>query len=241
MKWALITGASGGIGKSLVNKLADDNWNLYLQGFNHMNIIYKLIKMLNEKYPKQEFIPIKANLLSDFDIKKMLNNIFQVDAFIHAAGITYYSLLTDQNSDEWDNLWKIHIKAPLIICKNIQKKLSRSHNGRIILLGSVYGKIGSAMEVVYSTVKGAQSSFVNAYSKEIISLGITINSIAPGAVDTDMNNFFSKREIQRLKNQIPISRMADPNEITYWIECILSEKSKYLTGQTIYVDGGWLY
>src|SRR5699024_7203275 len=112
--------------------------------------------------------------------------------------------------------------------------------GRIVFVGSVYGGSGSAMEVGYSTVKGALSAFVAAYSQEVASLGITANVVAPGAVSTKMNLTFTPQERQEVSSQIPAGYFAKPSEISYWICSMLDQQASYLTGQTIYVTGGWL-
>lgn len=95
------------------------------------------------------------------------------------------------------------------------------------------------MEVPYSMLKGAMSSFVNAYAKEVASLGITVNVVAPGAVQTQMNANFAEDEIEAISEEIPVGRFAKPDEIAYLVETVLAETASYLTGQTIYVDGGW--
>ncbi|NFA48346.1 SDR family oxidoreductase, partial [Pediococcus acidilactici] len=95
------------------------------------------------------------------------------------------------------------------------------------------------MEVPYSMLKGAMSSFANAYAKEVASLGITVNVVAPGAVQTQMNANFAEDEIEAISEEIPVGRFAKPDEIAYLVETVLAETASYLTGQTIYVDGGW--
>lgn len=241
MKWALIVGASGGIGQQIVDDLAAQGWNLYLHGNRHMDAINHKITTLQAQYPHQEFIPIQADLLAATGIDKIVNSLFQLDALVYTSGITYYGLLTEQTPQRWEELWQLHVKAPMMLCQRLQNKLAHAHCGRIVLLGSVYGKSGSAMEVAYSTMKGAQSAFAKAYAQEVASLGITINVIAPGAVDTPMNNIFSAAEKAAIDEEIPMGYFAHPDEITYFVTTLLAKKASYLTGQTLYVTGGWLY
>lgn len=241
MKWALIVGASGGIGQQIIDDLAVQGWSLYLHGNHHMTVINQKIVTLQTKYPQQEFIPIQADLLTPTGIDQVVNSLFQLDALIYTSGITYYGLLTEQKSQQWEELWQLHVKVPMMLCQRLQTKLAHAHCGRIVLLGSVYGKAGSAMEVAYSTMKGAQSAFAKAYAQEVASLGITINVIAPGAVDTPMNNIFSDNEKAAIDEAIPVGRFASPQEITYFVTTLLAKQASYLTGQTLYVTGGWLY
>ena len=111
---------------------------------------------------------------------------------------------------------------------------------RIVYLGSVYGGYASALESVYSATKGGLSRFAQAYAREVASNNLTVNVIAPGAVKTNMNSIFSEDTIEEVQEEIPVGRWADGKDISYWIKVLLNERSSYLTGQTIYVTGGWL-
>src|SRR5699024_12877208 len=107
-------------------------------------------------------------------------------------------------------------------------------------IGSVYGGQASAIDSVDSASKCGLSSFVQGYAREVASTNLTVNVIAPGAVDTPMNAIFDAETLNEVKNEIPAGRLADPKDISFWVENLLDERSDYLTGQTIYVDGGWL-
>ena len=127
----------------------------------------------------------------------------------------------------------------MLLCQKLQTKLSINKHGRIIFISSVYGLIGSSMEVLYSTLKGGQIAFANAYAKEVATLGITINTIAPGAVDTNMNNNWSFEEKKELLDENPLQRMASPEEVASLALYLLSDNAAYITGTTIPVTGGW--
>ncbi|MFD1418374.1 elongation factor P 5-aminopentanone reductase [Companilactobacillus keshanensis] len=236
---ALILGSSGDIGTGIAKQLAEKGWSLYLHYNNNRERIGKLLAELNEEYPKQEFIPVKFDMINDH-VSVLTRQVFTLDAIVFAQGNTYYKLLVDLEEEEIDNLWKIHIKLPILILKELQDKLAESKSGRVVFIGSIYGKVGSAMEVVYSTVKGAMSSFADAYAKEVASLGISVNVVAPGAVDTKMNQEFSVEDLESIREEIPANRLAKPDEIADLVGYLINMKSNYLTGQTIYFAGGWL-
>ncbi|WP_125713746.1 elongation factor P 5-aminopentanone reductase [Companilactobacillus kedongensis] len=236
---ALILGSSGDIGTGIAKQLAEKGWSLYLHYNSNQERISKLLAELNEKYPKQEFIPVKFDMIHDH-VSVLTRQIFTLDAIVFAQGNTYYKLLVDIEEEEIDNLWKIHIKLPILLLKELQDKLAESKSGRVVFIGSIYGKVGSAMEVVYSTVKGAMSSFADAYAKEVASLGISVNVVAPGAVDTKMNQEFSSEDLETIREEIPANRLAKPDEIADLVSYLINMKSNYLTGQTIYFAGGWL-
>lgn len=238
--YALVMGSSGDIGTSTAKQLADKGWSLYLHYNRNRERISHLQSELAQKYPKQDFIPIKFDMEHD-QVTDLTKQIFGLDAIVFAQGNTYYKLLVDISEEEIDSLWNIHVKLPILILKQLQDKLAQKHHGRVVFIGSIYGKIGSAMEVVYSTVKGAMSSFADAYAKEVASLGISVNVVAPGAVNTKMNTQeFSSEDLASVKDEIPADRLANPDEIADLVSYLVNIESNYLTGQTIYFAGGWL-
>lgn len=238
--YALVMGSSGDIGTSTAKQLADKGWSLYLHYNRNRERISHLQSELAQKYPKQDFIPIKFDMEHD-QVTDLTKQIFGLDAIVFAQGNTYYKLLVDISEAEIDSLWNIHVKLPILILKQLQDKLAQKHHGRVVFIGSIYGKIGSAMEVVYSTVKGAMSSFADAYAKEVASLGISVNVVAPGAVNTKMNTQeFSSEDLASVKDEIPADRLANPDEIADLVSYLVNIESNYLTGQTIYFAGGWL-
>ncbi|WP_412990009.1 elongation factor P 5-aminopentanone reductase [Pediococcus siamensis] len=240
MKHALILGASGDIGAAVATELAAKGWSLYLHYHQNQTSIQELLARFNAAYPQQEFLSVSYDMRNNTGLTEFLQTIFEVDAVIFAQGTTDYQLLTETTSQQLQEMWMMQIAVPIEIIKQLQPKLARSGRGRIVFVGSVYGAVGSAMEVGYSTIKGAQSAFANAYAREVGTLGITVNVVAPGAVDTQMNRVFSKADHQQIAAEIPIGRFAQPSEIAFWIADLTSKSASYLTGQTIYVDGGWL-
>lgn len=239
MKYVLVTGASGDIGSACVKQLAQNGYSIYCHYHTQKDKTEKLIHNLQDKYPKQDFFMVQADLSKDSGLNQILQSIFQLDGLIFAHGGTSYNLLTELKPEEFDSMWQTHLKTPMLLCQNLQTKLSTSRHGRIIFISSVYGLIGSSMEVLYSTLKGGQIAFANAYAKEVATLGITVNTIAPGAVDTQMNTDWSLKEREELLNEIPLQRMALPDEIASLALYLLSENASYITGTSIPVTGGW--
>ncbi|PTY79729.1 3-oxoacyl-ACP reductase [Heyndrickxia sporothermodurans] len=236
-KFVLVTGASGGIGKATAIELAKKGWNLYLH-YNRNTVAIK--QLLNELEPYNvELIPIQADLSTDEGIEKLINNIFHIHAICYVSGISYYGLFIDTTDDILEKMWKVHVFAPMKIIKDLLPKLMRNSSSQIVLVSSIWGQTGASCEVAYSTVKGAQLAFVKALSKEVARNGVRINAVAPGAVDTNMLAMFSKEEQQELKDEIPIGRLACPDEVASVNSFLLSEKSSYITGQVLSVNGGW--
>lgn len=239
MQFALVCGASGDIGSAIVNDLAKQGWSLYLQYNHNAERINETLVKLASDFPKQEFIPIKCDFTERDSAKKLAEQIFSLDAIIFAQGTSKYKLFSEFDENEIENMWLEHVRTPIMVVQSLVSKFS-SKAGRIVFISSVYGAVGSAMEVPYSMLKGAQSAFVNAYAKEVASLDVTVNCVAPGAVSTKMNKDFTIEERASIENDIPMGRFAKPTEISSVVLNLLDTGSSYITGQTIYVDGGWL-
>lgn len=239
-KWALIIGASGGIGQQIATTLAADGWSLYLHYHQHGETIQQMVDQFNHQYAGQEFVPVQYDLTDEENLSALTSNIFALDALVFAQGTTHYSLFKDLPLVKLQTMLQMQVVTPLRLVQEFEDKLARSSHGRIVFLGSVYGGAGSPMEVGYSTVKGALSAFARAYAQEIASTGITVNVVAPGAVATPMNDIFTGAEKAAVTEEIPAGRFADPNEISYWVKVLLDPAAQYLTGETIYVTGGWL-
>jgi len=238
-KTALIMGASGDIGASIARSLAEAGYNLVLHYHENEKKTLKIYQELKARYFEQDFFMLSLNMLNESDIQTFSQQLFAIDCVIFASGFSYYQLFSEHSSEEMENLWKVHLKSPMLLLQKLENKLRVSHHGRVIFIGSIYGQLGSPMEVVYSAVKAAQEGFVKAYAKEMATTGITVNLVAPGAVDTRMNQQWTEEEREMLDAQIPIGRMAQPDEIAGLVKFLASDSASYITGAVIPVDGGW--
>ena len=241
MKRAIVFGATGGIGQAICHDLAEDGWSLYLHYNSKKEAAEELGQKLFTKYPDQDFMPIKLDFeVDDAQLSEFVQNLLPVNAAVFAQGVTNYGFLGDEDLDNITRLIKINLTVPIKLTKLLEPQLMKQGFSRIVYLGSVYGGYGSALESVYSATKGGLSRFAQAYAREVASNNLTVNVIAPGAVKTNMNSIFSEDTIEEVQEEIPVGRWADGKDISYWIKVLLNERSSYLTGQTIYVTGGWL-
>ncbi|HZG73544.1 MAG TPA: SDR family oxidoreductase [Chondromyces sp.] len=236
-KYALISGASGGIGQAIAKELAAEGWNLYLHYNQGRESIENLIEELSQ-FPV-DLLPIQADLSSAEGAKLLLTNIFSVHAAVFAGGVASYGLFQDTTAEEMDRLWNIHVKTPMLVIQGLLPKLQQQKQSSIVLVSSIWGQMGAACEVAYSTVKGAQLSLVKALSRETARSGLRVNAVAPGAVNTRMISQFNEQELEALEEEIPMGRLAEPREIADTVKFLLSPSSSYITGQVIGVNGGW--
>lgn len=241
MKRAIVFGASGDIGQAICYQMAKDGWSIYLHYVNNDVRIDEMQKQLQAKYPNQDFFKIKLDFLTnDEQLEAFVNNLFSVNAVIFAQGITHYGLLGQEKLANISKIMTINLVTPIKLVKLFEKMLLNQDFARIIFIGSVYGLQASALESVYSSTKAGISRFVQGYSRETASSNLTVNVLAPGVVDTKMNDIFLKQDLIALKDEVPASRFAKVEDISYWTSVLLNQKSSYLTGQTIAISGGWL-
>jgi len=236
-KYVLITGASGGIGRAIALKLAEEGYSLYLHYHQNEGAIQELLTQL-KKFPG-EYIPIQANLADPDGYKRVAANIFGIDAIVHNSGSSHYGLLVDLAENDLDYLMTLHLRAPMLLTKELLPKMLAKRQGNIIVISSIWGQTGAACEVAYSTVKGGQLAFIKALSKEVALNGIRANAIAPGAIYTEMLSQFNDEELEMLKADIPVGKLGTPENISDAVAFLLSDKAVYITGQTLSINGGW--
>ncbi|NLP49369.1 SDR family oxidoreductase [Bacillus sp. RO1] len=235
-KTALLIGASGDIGREIAKTLLKEGYTTYL----HYNQDKQSIHKLQNEFGEEKVIPIQADLTTIDGVEKLKNSTYtSVEAIIYNAGTTFYGLMTDIDEQSKQQMIQLNITSLYSTIQTFLPEMVRKRCGNIVVVSSIWGEIGASCEVLYSMTKGAQISFVKALAKEVALNGIRVNAIAPGAVSTKMLNNLSEEEKQDLSDDIPMGRLAQPYEIADSVSFLLSEKSSYITGQVLRVNGGW--
>lgn len=241
MRRAIVFGATGGIGQAICTELAQSGWSLYLHCHTKWQEACQLSQKLMQQYPEQDFIPIRLSFLAEnSDLSKFVQDLLPVNAAVFAQGITDYHFVNGQEMSQVDDMIKVNLTTPIKLAGLLEPLLTKNDFSRIVFLGSVYGKQASALEAVYSTTKAGLTAFSQGYAREVASANLTVNVVAPGAVDTAMNAMISAEDMNKVKEEIPAGRLARGSDVSYWVNVLLDKRSSYLTGQTIYVSGGWL-
>lgn len=236
MKNILIIGASGDIGIAIAEELANENYCLILQYNKHFKPIQELKKRINSELILSS---IQADLYTDNGVDQLLEQLFfQIDGIVFAGGTAYYGLFQDTSDLVINQLMSLHIKAPLRISKALLPNMIKRRLGHIILISSIWGHVGASHEVIYSTVKGAQNSFVKSLAKEVSSCNISVNGVSPGFIDTKMNMNMSSVEKEDFISKIPINRAGLPTDIAHVVNFLLDNRSQYIQGEMIKVTGG---
>ena len=236
-KFALITGASGGIGREIARKLAKEGYSLYLHYNQNKQAVDGLLEELSSD--ETEMIPVQADLGTAEGYKHLASQIFSLDALVLNSGNSFYGLMADTDDQVVSQMTQLHVASPFQLSRELLPKLMRSREGAIVVITSIWGETGAACEVFYSMVKGSQGAFVKALSKEVALSGVRVNGVAPGAISTAMLEEFSPEELEVLKGDIPMGRLGAASEVAEAIAYLISDKASYITGQILGVNGGW--
>ncbi|MFE5319535.1 elongation factor P 5-aminopentanone reductase [Paenibacillus sp. NPDC056579] len=238
----LITGASRGIGASIAKRFASVGMNVvihYLQSHEAANETARSCMKHGAKV-----LTATADLRNREQIMRLQEKLdhhnMMPDILVNNAGIAHYGVLSDVTEEQWDEIMGINLKGTFLTTQQFMKPMISQKYGRIINVSSIWGISGASCEVVYSTAKGGMNAFTKALAKELAPSGVTVNAVAPGAVDTLMMANFDSEEKAALESEIPVGRFAQPDEIASLVYFLALPESGYITGQIISPNGGWL-
>jgi 3-oxoacyl-[acyl-carrier protein] reductase len=233
-KVAFITGASRGIGLSIANALNVNGYDVVgtARGVFEFSPVNQDSKM----------VAMQLDITSRDEVKNLPSVLKELDLMpsivINNAGITADQLFLRMSDENWDNVIDTNLNGVFNITKAFIKHLVKSKSGRVINISSVSGLMGNPGQVNYSSAKAALNGFTKSLAKEVGSRNITVNSIAPGFIDTDMTAYLSEEAKAEIIKTIPLQKLGDTNDISELVLYLASEKASYITGQTISVDGG---
>ena len=237
-KTVLITGASRGIGKAILESFNNDYFVVgtgtsessvqsILENINSMNIDGDSFKLdLGDRDSIKE-------LTSLLDTKEI-----HPDILINNAGITRDNIMLRMQEDEWDNVIDVHLNGQYLLIKSFIKKMVKNKWGRIINISSTSAVLGNKGQANYAAAKAGIEAMSRSLARELGSRNINVNCVAPGFIETDMTKEISEGNEDFLSSQIPLGRLGKPNEIAEVVNFLASDQSNYITGQTIHVNGG---
>lgn len=239
-KVAIVTGASRGIGREIAKRLAKKGIKV-VANYNQSEI--EAIKLQEEL--KLESIDIdifKADVTKRKEghdlIKFAIEKYGKVDILINNAGIAEYKMFVDETDEDWNKVINSNLYSAFMMCQEVIPNMVHNKNGCIINISSIWGMVGSSLEVLYSVSKAGVDGLTKGLAKELGPSNIRVNSIAPGAIDTDMNKNLTEEELKELQDVTPLGKIGTPVDIAKCVEWLIDDN--FTTGQVISPNGGWV-
>ena len=238
-KIAIVTGASQGIGKTTAELFSKSGAHVVCIARNEEKI-KNLANMISKNGHSASYFPcdISDGDLIQNTIKSVINDYGKIDILINNAGITRDSLVLRMKNDQWDEVLNTNLNGAFYATKSVLRSMMKNKYGRIINITSIVGLQGNSGQSNYSASKAGLIGFSQSVAKEVASRGITINCIAPGWIETEMTNDLPQNLKSEILKNIPIGKTGTTEDIAYTALFLASKESKYITGQTITVDGG---
>lgn len=219
MKKVLITGGATGIGKACALLFEKEGYDVYIT--------------YNRTEPDYDVKKIKCDLKNTDEIKALFDTGHGFDILVNNAGVSLIKMINDVTDSDYEAVTAVNEKAVYFMCKYALKDMINKKSGAIINISSMWGQCGASCETLYSMTKAGIIGLTKALAQEVAPSGITVNCVAPGIIDTRMNDMFSEDE---LKDEVPLGRLGTPNEVAKAV--LFFAENPYVTGQVLGVNGG---
>ena len=237
MKTALITGGSRGIGRAIVAALTKEG---YAVAFTYKSSVAEAESLAAETGA----LAIRADSACRDDIARAVDtavaHLGHVDLLVNNAATSSFSLLTDITDEEWDRTLAVNLTAPFLYSRAVIPGMVSRKAGRIINVSSVWGLVGSSCEAHYSATKAGLIGLTRALAKELGPSGITVNAIAPGVINTDMNAALGEEALRDLADETPLCRIGDAAEVARLVVFLAGEGGSFITGEVVNISGGFV-
>jgi 3-oxoacyl-[acyl-carrier protein] reductase len=235
-KRILISGGSRGIGAATVRYFAGHGDKV---AFIYRNADEDARKLAEET----NAFPIKADVSDAQSAKSAFTEAIErlggIDVLVNCAGIAGFSLFTDISDEEWRRMLDTNLTSAFTLSREAAKVMVSQKNGKIINVGSVWGRMGASCEVHYSASKAGLRGLTQALAKELGPSGITVNCVEPGVIDTDMNSMLDENAMKELAEATPLCRIGKAEEVAAVIGFLATDEASFITGACIPVDGGF--
>ena len=237
---AIVTGAGRGIGHAIALRLAREGARIASVSRTETNA-QKTADEINAE--RADAARAYAVDVSDHPSvaevgTRILEDFGRVDILVNNAGVTRDGLSMRMSVDDWDTVLNTNLKGAFNFVQAVQRSMIKQRSGRIINITSVIGLIGNAGQANYAASKAGLIGFTKSLAREVASRGITVNAVAPGLIETDMTSVLSDEIRKNILSKIPLGALGQPDDIASMVAFLASAEAKYITGQTIAVDGG---
>ncbi len=238
-KVALVTGAAQGIGRAIALILAQKGADIVVSDIN----LEKAEETVREiETIGRRAIAIRADVANTNDVERMVEAILgrfgQIDILVNNAGITRDKLILRMTEEDWDAVLNVNLKGTFNCTKAVVRHMSKQRRGKIVNIASVVGEMGNVGQANYSASKAGVIGFTKTIAREFAQRGINVNAIAPGYIETPMTEVLPEKVKEELRGMIPMGRLGRPGDVAEAVLFLVSEASRYITGQVLNVNGG---
>lgn len=238
----LITGASRGIGAKTAELFAENGYSVAINYKESESAAYFVVdSVINAGGTARAF---KADVSDPASVDRLLREVEDelgpVDVLVNNAGISVCGLLQNMTDEDFDAVMGTNVRASFCTCRAVLPGMIKRKSGAIVNVASVWGETGASCETLYSMSKAAVIGFTKALAKEVGPSGIRVNCVSPGVIDTDMNRGFSEEELLMLQNETPLCSLGTPEDVAKSIFFLCSDEARFITGQVLGVNGGFL-
>ncbi len=241
-KTALITGSSRGIGRAIALALADDGWQVVIN-YNHSGQPARQLAGLLEAKGCPA-LAVQADVASPRQVQDMVQTAAErfggIDLLVNNAGIAQQKLFTDITPDDWRQMMGVNLDGVFYCTQAVLGHMIAQKSGCILNISSIWGMVGASCEVHYSAAKAAVIGMTKALAKELGPSGVRVNCVAPGVIDTDMNGGLDAETLGWLREQTPLCGIGTAEDVAQLAAFLASDKAKFITGQIISPNGGFV-
>lgn len=240
-KVVLVTGSSRGIGKACVERFAAAGAKVVVNALHHPDEADTLVSMLNERHGERA-MKIVADVTDADQVDALFAQTLarwgRLDVLVNNAGIHRDSLLMRMSLDNFQQVVDVNLKSLFLCCKQASRIMLKQKSGRIVNIASVVGRTGNAGQSNYAASKAGVIGFTQSLAQELAPRQIAVNAVAPGFIDSDMTSHFSEAQREKMLQKIPQGRFGACEEVAEVVLFLSSDRCRYVTGQTLNVDGG---
>lgn len=235
---ALVTGASRGIGAAIARELSRQGMAVAV----HYNRSEAQARALAAELP--EAIAVRADMADARAVADMVEQVAahygRIDALVNNAGVALWKLAMDTTVEEWDALFAVNVRGAFAATRAALPHMVEAQRGSIVNVSSMWGQVGASCEVAYSASKAALIGFTKALAKEMGGAGIRVNCVCPGVIATDMLRDFDEAAMAELRQETPLGRIGTPEEVARAVAFLSGDGARYITGQVLGVNGGFV-
>lgn len=240
-KIALVTGASGGLGKAIANQLAEEGARVVVNYAKNAEKAQEVVAAIESSGGTA--LAMRADVSCLKEVEEMVDVIYEkfgkIDILVNNAGVNRDELLISMEQEDWDAVININLGGLFHCTKAVAKYMMIQKSGRIINISSVAGERGGRGQSNYAASKGGVNAFTRSVAMELAPKKITVNAIAPGVIETEMSSTVIRRAKDYILNAVALKRLGQPEEIAKVVAFLASDDSSYITGEVIRVDGGF--